>query len=91
MSPSMIPFRIRHAALTALLLLTAVFAALMYYWPDGWVITIMPLVILVGFSLFGVRDVLQTRHARGSAHYPIAAQLRFFLGESRPEIRQYFL
>lgn len=89
MSLLMTPFRIRYAALTGSLLLTAVLAALMYYWPEGWVITVVPLLIFAGLSLIGIRDVLQTRHAI-LRNYPIAAHLRFFFEEIRPEMRQYF-
>jgi glutamate synthase domain-containing protein 2 len=53
------------------------------------VLLALALVIFVGLSLVGVRDLLQTRHSI-LRNYPIAAHLRFLLEEIRPEIRQYF-
>ena len=49
----------------------------------------MALVLFVGLSAIGILDLLQTRHAV-LRNYPIAAHLRFFLEEIRPEMRQYF-
>jgi glutamate synthase domain-containing protein 2 len=47
------------------------------------------LIVVIGFSLVGLRDLLQTRHSI-LRNYPISAHLRFLLEEIRPEIRQYF-
>ena len=49
----------------------------------------LALLVFVGLSLVGVRDLLQTHHSI-LRNYPIAAHLRFLLEEIRPEIRQYF-
>ncbi len=42
-----------------------------------------------GFTLLGLHDLFQTRHAV-LRNYPIAAHLRFLLEAIRPEMRQYF-
>jgi len=42
-----------------------------------------------GFTLIGLHDLFQTRHAV-LRNYPIAAHLRFILESIRPEMRQYF-
>jgi glutamate synthase domain-containing protein 2 len=42
-----------------------------------------------GFTLLGLHDLFQTRHAV-LRNYPIAAHLRFLLESIRPEMRQYF-
>src|SRR3569623_440743 len=42
------------------------------------------------FTLVGVYDLLQTRHAI-RRNYPILGNLRFFFEFIRPEIRQYFV
>ena len=42
-----------------------------------------------GFTLIGLHDLFQTRHAV-LRNYPIAAHLRFLLESIRPEMRQYF-
>ena len=47
------------------------------------------LVLFVGLSAMGLRDLTQQRHAI-LRNYPISAHLRFLLEEVRPEIRQYF-
>ncbi|WP_158814405.1 FMN-binding glutamate synthase family protein [Methylocapsa sp. S129] len=49
----------------------------------------LALLVFVGLSLLGVRDLLQTHHSI-LRNYPISAHLRFLLEEIRPEIRQYF-
>ena len=47
------------------------------------------LIVFIGLSIVGLRDLMQTRHSI-LRNYPIAAHLRFLLEEIRPEIRQYF-
>jgi glutamate synthase domain-containing protein 2 len=49
----------------------------------------LALIVFVGLSVLGVRDLLQTHHSI-LRNYPISAHLRFLLEEIRPEIRQYF-
>jgi glutamate synthase domain-containing protein 2 len=47
------------------------------------------LVLFVGLSALGLRDLMQTRHSV-LRNYPIAAHIRFLLEDIRPELRQYF-
>ncbi|HFC8518660.1 TPA: FMN-binding glutamate synthase family protein [Neisseria weaveri] len=46
--------------------------------------------ISLAFSLLGIHDVTQRRHAI-LRNYPIGGHIRFLLENFRPEIRQYFL
>jgi glutamate synthase domain-containing protein 2 len=48
-----------------------------------------PLAFFAFFSILGLRDFFQTRHAI-LRNYPITAHLRFLFEKIRPEMRQYF-
>jgi glutamate synthase domain-containing protein 2 len=50
----------------------------------------VPLALLGGLSLLGLRDRLQTRRSV-LRNYPVAGHLRYLLEYIRPEIRQYFI
>lgn len=89
MSLFSLPFKLRYAALTMSLLITGGFAYLAYSQPDAIAIAIVPLAVFGVLSLVGLRDLVQSRHAI-LRNYPIAAHLRFFFEEIRPEMRQYF-
>ena len=81
LAPRFIPFTF------ALLLLIAGTILLLLYGPS-----VVPLIVFsigAGFTLLGLHDVSQTRHAV-LRNYPIAAHLRFLLEAIRPEMRQYF-
>ena len=85
----MFPFRLRYLALTLSLLLTAVFAGVLWAWPNLWVWVAAPLALTGLLSFIGLKDLTQSRHAI-LRNYPIAAHLRFLFEEIRPEMRQYF-
>jgi glutamate synthase domain-containing protein 2 len=58
-----------------------------------WVVAdfgLLPMLLCVGLSVLGLRDVGQRRHSI-LRNYPVIGHLRFVLEFIRPEIRQYFI
>ena len=88
MSIFTLPFTPRYILFTLAIVLTGLLAAELIFGqhPSGYLIA--PLVACATLSAIGIRDVLQTRHSI-LRNYPIAAHLRFFFEEIRPELRQY--
>lgn len=85
----LLPFTPRYTLLTLAALGTVLLAALIWRYPQISVHLAVPLGIFSLFTLLGVHDLLQTKHAI-LRNYPIAAHLRFILEHIRPELRQYF-
>ncbi|MBV1693608.1 MAG: FMN-binding glutamate synthase family protein [Hyphomicrobiales bacterium] len=85
----MAPFAMRYIAVTIAVAGASLLGALLWFYPD-WVFFIAPPLAVFGFfSLVGLRDLFQRRHAI-LRNYPITAHLRFLLEKIRPEMRQYF-
>ena len=84
----LLPFTPRYIVLTLAIAGTA-FAALSGATHKLSVHLAFPLVLFGFFSLVGMRDLIQTKHAI-LRNYPIAAHIRFILEHIRPELRQYF-
>ncbi|MGO9546392.1 MAG: FMN-binding glutamate synthase family protein [Rhodomicrobium sp.] len=89
MKTLLLPFSPRYIVLTIAFAGMAAFAALVYRDPDISRYFVLPLAIFGFFSLLGLRDLIQKKHAI-LRNYPIAAHLRFILENIRPEMRQYF-
>jgi len=89
MSLLMLPFWSRYLAVILSVLLTVAFAALFAYWPRGWFLSSISLVVFAGLSLLRFCDLLQRNHAI-LRNCPIAVHLRFFSEKIRPDMRQYF-
>jgi glutamate synthase domain-containing protein 2 len=89
MSKLLLPFTPRYILLTIALSGTAALGVLTYESPGLIRYLALPLAILGFFSLLGLRDLFQTKHAI-LRNYPIAAHIRFLLENIRPEMRQYF-
>ncbi len=85
----LLPFEARYITLTAVLLLAAGFGVAIYLLPQYVAWLAVPAGIFGFLSIWGLRDLLQRRHAI-LRNYPLAAQLRFLFEEIRPEMRQYF-
>ena len=85
----LLPFTPRYTLLTLAALGTVLLAALIWRYPQISVHLAVPLGIFSLFTLLGVHDLVQTKHAI-LRNYPIAAHLRFILEHIRPELRQYF-
>ncbi|MEM7776043.1 MAG: FMN-binding glutamate synthase family protein [Pseudomonadota bacterium] len=83
-----LPFTSRYILLTIAVVGTVLSGTALVVWPDIWLLLI-PLVVFAAFTVLGLRDLLQSRHAI-LRNYPIAAHLRFILEGIRPEMRQYF-
>src|SRR5476649_1360645 len=81
-------FEVRFLPFLASVVLTLAFAVALALQPH-FVWLWIGLGITGFFLLVGLHDILQTRHAI-LRNYPIAAHLRFFFEEIRPELRQYF-
>jgi glutamate synthase domain-containing protein 2 len=74
----------------AVLLLTAVAAALLalaVVGPWGWWI---PATLVAAFAAVGIYDLVQRKHSV-LRNYPVLGHLRFLLEAVRPEIQQYFI
>src|SRR5215470_11159102 len=85
----LIPLKLRYMLLCiALLGFTAVIAGALRY-PNQASLLAAPLAFFAFFSILGLRDFFQTRHAI-LRNYPITAHLRFLFEKIRPEMRQYF-
>jgi hypothetical protein len=84
-----LPFTARFVVLTLCIALTAACVGLAMA-HSAWLGPLsVPILLFGGFSLLGIRDLFQTRHAV-LRNYPISAHLRFLLEQIRPEMRQYF-
>ena len=77
---------IRYTTFAIAIALTALSLALVLISPWFW----LAVVFFGFFTLIGVRDVHQKRHAI-LRNYPILGNLRWILESIRPEIRQYLL
>ena len=89
MQPWLLPFTPRFVCLTVAALGALIFLAGLAAQPSAWLWWLPGFVVFAGFTLLGVRDLIQTRHAV-LRNYPISAHLRFLLEGIRPEMRQYF-
>ena len=85
----LLPFKLRYSVLTVMIAMTALCVWLLFRFPEYNYILLVPLLLFGGLTLWGFRDLLQTKHSI-LRNYPLAAQLRFLLEEIRPEMRQYF-
>lgn len=85
----LLPLEARYITLTSALVLFAASVAAAIYFPAYALAATNAAAIFGFFSLWGLRDLLQRRHAI-LRNYPLAAQLRFFFEGIRPEMRQYF-
>ncbi len=89
MSYLLAPFAQRNAALTLSIVFAVLSLVAIFIWPEHELLIAIPLLVFGFLSVVGIRDVMQSRHAI-LRNYPIAAHLRFFFEEIRPEMRQYF-
>jgi glutamate synthase domain-containing protein 2 len=85
----LLPLKLRYALLSTALAGLAVSIALVWWLPDRAAWLAVPLVFFGFFSVLGLRDFFQRRHAI-LRNYPITAHLRFLFEKIRPEMRQYF-
>ncbi|MEZ5910213.1 MAG: FMN-binding glutamate synthase family protein [Hyphomicrobiaceae bacterium] len=85
----LLPFTSRFVTFTLVVVATVLLGVLALAVPGWRAVLLLPLLVLAGLSLLGVRDLLQTRHSI-LRNYPIAGHLRFLFEEIRPEMRQYF-
>ncbi len=85
----LLPFTPRYGLLAIAILGAAALAWAAWAAPDLRLRLAAPLAVFVGLSVLGLRDLAQTKHSI-LRNCPIAAHLRFFFEEIRPEMRQYF-
>src|SRR5215475_4355891 len=85
----LLPLKLRYILLSTALVGLAGSAALAWQDPRQIPVLLLPLVFFGLFSMLGLRDFFQTRHAI-LRNYPITAHLRFLFEKIRPEVRQYF-
>src|SRR5712672_1845669 len=85
----LLAFTLRFIVYTLSILLTAALVLTVLAYPPAIDLAAVPLAVFAGFSLLGIHDLIQTRHAV-LRNYPISAHLRFLLEAIRPEMRQYF-
>src|SRR5262249_24016637 len=85
----LLPLKLRYILLSTALLGLAGSAALAWEYPGQIPALLLPLIFFGLFSMLGLRDFFQTRHAI-LRNYPITAHLRFLFEKIRPEVRQYF-
>jgi glutamate synthase domain-containing protein 2 len=85
----LLPLKMRYILLSTALAGFAASAALTWRYDDYAALLAIPLVFFGFFSLLGLRDLFQPRHAI-LRNYPITAHLRFLFEKIRPEMRQYF-
>ncbi len=76
----------RYSIFLGVVLLTVVAAGLSV-WQVWFLLAFLP---LLGLSLLGCRDLLQTRHAI-LRNYPVLGHMRWLFEGIRPEIRQYLI
>lgn len=79
----------RYLALTIAAILTAAALLAASAWPDIRTLFYILAALFAFFTLVGLHDLLQRRHAI-LRNYPILGHLRFMFEAIRPEIRQYF-
>ena len=84
----LLPLTPRFICLTLAVLGALVCASGIVVDSGNWSRWLAGFIVFGGFSLLGVRDLLQTRHAVLRS-YPIAAHLRFLLERVRPEIPSF--
>ena len=85
----MLPFQLRYLTLTIVLAVFAASVAGVLYLSEFANWFAIPAVVFGILSVWGLRDLLQRRHAI-LRNYPLIAQMRFFFESIRPEMRQYF-
>jgi glutamate synthase domain-containing protein 2 len=85
----LLPLKLRYILLSTALAGFAGSAVLVWHYDDYATLFAIPLVFFGFFSLLGLRDLFQPRHAI-LRNYPITAHLRFLFEKIRPEMRQYF-
>jgi glutamate synthase domain-containing protein 2 len=85
----LLPLKLRYILLSTARTGLAGFLLLMWRFPEQNVALAVPLVVFGFFSVLGLRDFFQRRHAI-LRNYPITAHLRFLFEKIRPEMRQYF-
>jgi glutamate synthase domain-containing protein 2 len=85
----LLPLKLRYALLSTALAGLAASAAFAWFDPARMPILTVPLAFFGFFSVLGLRDFFQSRHAI-LRNYPITAHLRFLFEKIRPEMRQYF-
>ena len=85
----LLPLKMRYILLSTALAGFVVSAALAWRYVDHAALLAIPLVFFGFFSVLGLRDLFQPRHAI-LRNYPITAHLRFLFEKIRPEMRQYF-
>lgn len=89
MGALLLPFQARFLALTLSFTASIALGVALFLNPDGVWAMAGPLVVAVGLTLLGLRDISQTSHSV-LRNYPILAHLRFLFETIRPEMRQYF-
>ena len=85
----LLPLKLRYVLLSTALAGLAACAAWAWYDPEKLALSALPLAFFAFFSVLGLRDFFQSRHAI-LRNYPITAHLRFLFEKIRPEMRQYF-
>jgi glutamate synthase domain-containing protein 2 len=85
----LLPLKLRYMLLSTALGGLAASIVLAWAYPDRLYLTAAPLAFFGLFSVIGLRDFFQPRHAI-LRNYPITAHLRFLFEKIRPEMRQYF-
>ena len=85
----LLPLKLRYILLSTALLGLAGSAALAWQYAGQIAVLLLTLIFFGLFSMLGLRDFFQTRHAI-LRNYPITAHLRFLFEKIRPEMRQYF-
>jgi glutamate synthase domain-containing protein 2 len=85
----LLPLKLRYVLLSTALAGLAACAAWAGYDPEKLALLALPLAFFAFFSVLGLRDFFQSRHAI-LRNYPITAHLRFLFEKIRPEMRQYF-
>jgi glutamate synthase domain-containing protein 2 len=85
----LLPLKLRYALLSTALAGLAASVLLAWWFPNQTTLLAVPLIFFGFFSLLGLRDFFQPRHAI-LRNYPITAHLRFLFEKIRPEMRQYF-
>jgi glutamate synthase domain-containing protein 2 len=83
-----LPFTPRYIILTLAIAMTGLIGGEIVIAQHYSVLLVAVLAACAILSAIGIRDLVQTRHSI-LRNYPIAAHLRFFFEEIRPELRQY--
>src|SRR5215831_15567803 len=85
----LVPLKLRYLLLSIALLGFIISAVFAWSYQDLAAVLALPLAFFGAFSVLGLRDYFQSRHAI-LRNYPITAHLRFLFEKIRPEMRQYF-